>query len=608
MTSAVTTANKRTERDEAERSPDSTFKRQKLVDMNVGGGVGSIPESVGAHELASAFALASLATLSPMPRDDHQMFESRDADYGDNHHGVPVSPDVRSPIRPSSKRVTFAENTKNANRLTSRKLSLPARIVSQQVSRMPPGFVRAPYPHPVSRQMQHIPPPWMRPAHHQRLMMHSQPPPPPQHPQSLFLQSPVMQQAPPSPPQASDKWICDFCNVAAFDTYHEACVHEETCRTRMHERRAPFAWHPMMNAGPMYNPMGHPSMMPPPPSSSSHGVRSLHHRPVVGAESRLWCQGVTSLAIPESDQDWLSPLNCFIRDKCVEVFSASADDVNRNTKLGRISIYQVGLRCVFCKHRPKDATQVAAVSFPVSVDGIYESVKRWQKVHLDMCEDVPGEIKNKLNELNSANSWVPTTRQYWADSARSIGMVDTHEGIRFGTDPNEAHNRSRGSSYNEKEGTGRDPHDEMESRTDDGDERSTLIDGDNIVHRSDMPMVPAYVYFLMRQVEATHFTEADRFVARSKGPVGYSGFQCRHCHGHAGLGKYFPISSKSLSTNSTSQNIHSHLLKCRKVTPYIKEQLTALKEEKSKAPRLEPGWRRVFFEKIWARLHGETSC
>ena len=118
-------------------------------------------------------------------------------------------------------------------------------------------------------------------------------------------------------------------------------------------------------------------------------------------------------------------------------------------------------------------------------------------------------------------------------------------------------------------------------------------------------MVPPYVYFLMRQVECTHFTEADRFVARSKGPVGYSGFQCRHCRGHAGLGKYFPVSAKSLSTNSTSQNIHSHLLKCRKVAPYIKEQLIALKEEKSKAPRLEPGWRRIFFEKIWSRLHGK---
>ena len=130
-----------------------------------------------------------------------------------------------------------------------------------------------------------------------------------------------------------------------------------------------------------------------------------------------------------------------------------------------------------------------------------------------------------------------------------------------------------------------------------------MNDGDSIISLDDMDLVPAYVYFLMRQVESTHFTEADRFVARSKGPVGYAGFQCRHCHGHAGLGKYFPVTAKSLSTNSTSQNIHSHLLKCRKVAPYIKEQLITLKDEKGRSPRLEPGWRRIFFEKIWSRLH-----
>jgi hypothetical protein len=127
--------------------------------------------------------------------------------------------------------------------------------------------------------------------------------------------------------------------------------------------------------------------------------------------------------------------------------------------------------------------------------------------------------------------------------------------------------------------------------------------GGHIVHREDIEMIPPYVYYLMRQVEPCLFTESDRFVARSKGPIGYPGFQCRHCNGHAGLGKYFPVSSKSLSTNSTSQNIHAHLLKCRKCPEPVKDQLVQLKIEKSRSPRLEPGWRKVFFDKVWARLH-----
>ncbi|VEU38954.1 unnamed protein product [Pseudo-nitzschia multistriata] len=131
--------------------------------------------------------------------------------------------------------------------------------------------------------------------------------------------------------------------------------------------------------------------------------------------------------------------------------------------------------------------------------------------------------------------------------------------------------------------------------------------GGYIVYPNDVEMIPPYVHFLMRQVEPCLFTEADRFVARSKGPVGYPGFQCRHCHGHAGLGKYFPVSSKSLSTNSTSQNIHAHMLKCRKCPDNVKEQLVQLKIEKSRAARLEPGWRKVFFDKVWKRLHREAG-
>jgi hypothetical protein len=35
----------------------------------------------------------------------------------------------------------------------------------------------------------------------------------------------------------------------------------------------------------------------------------------------------------------------------------------------------------------------------------------------------------------------------------------------------------------------------------------------------------------------------------------------------------------------------------------VKDRLVQLKIEKSRAPRLEPGWRKVFFDRVWARLH-----
>jgi len=156
---------------------------------------------------------------------------------------------------------------------------------------------------------------------------------------------------------------------------------------------------------------------------------------VVHSESRMWYEGTKSLAVPGSDSDWLSGLNCFIREQCVEAFSATEDDVSQTSKRGRISLQQVGIRCCFCSHRSKEEAQMAAVSYPLSVAGIYESVKRWQKVHLELCDDVPRDVKVKLQELSTNNAWIPTTRQYWADSARSLGMVDTEDGIRFSVDP-----------------------------------------------------------------------------------------------------------------------------------------------------------------------------
>ena len=304
------------------------------------------------------------------------------------------------------------------------------------------------------------------------------------------------------------------------------------------------------------------------------------------------------------------------------------------------------------------------VAFPSSLTGIFEAVKRWQKFHAAECPSLPADIKTQLENLTAAEQQQQqqhqkphkeqeerqeghaqqedpdskdsdgdrtedsrSTRQYWVDSAKALGMVDTLDGIRFGKDPTKSPPnvseldgsmkflKAKGGSMGANgvsspvgaaAAASRNYQESMRvgGSSDDGSIGSQQTSGDYIVYANDTGIVPPYVYFLMRQVESCRFTEADRFVARSKGPVGYPGFQCRHCHGHAGLGKYFPVSSKSLSTNSTSQNIHAHLLKCRQCPIHIKNQLVALKEEKAKAPRLEPGWRKIFFDKIWVRLHG----
>jgi len=568
----TTTTEKRRQREDDATSPAGAHKKRR-VDLE-----GDDPELVGATELASAFALASLATLSPSFRRPEYSREVEETENGDDDEETstastemrspqedpaPITPEARSPIR-SSKKVTFAPNINHHERLFSRRHQLPPRINrEQQVSRMPVGFRR-----PVFAGRPPFPTmPWMR----QRMMqppLGFMPPPPP----------PVMH----SP---SDQWICDFCNVASFATFQEACMHEESCRYRFNM--------PPTRRRQMWQPLAVQSM--PIQHSSIRSVRSQEApspKTLSSSSSREWFQGSMSLAVPGSDAEWLSELNCFIRTTCVEAFSATAEQVHKTSKRGRITLHQVGIRCRFCANRPVDDRAIAAISFPTSVAGIYESVKRWQRVHLEVCEDTPIDVQETIARLASANVWIPTTRQYWIDSARRLGLVDTEDGIRFAVDPRKSFNCQ---TWNPQASSG------VESEVSPED---TKLDGSSIVYPEDLNLVPPYVFFLMSQVESCHFTEADRFVARSKGPVGYPGFQCRHCNGHAGLGKYFPVSSKSLSTNSTSQNIHAHLLKCRKCPPELKRKLVELKEEKGKAPRLEPGWRKVFFDKVWARMHG----
>lgn len=297
---------------------------------------------------------------------------------------------------------------------------------------------------------------------------------------------------PPEPPKtaanaSTNQWICDFCNVASFSTYEEACAHEEICK----------------RAGP-----------------STAALISMSR----------------SYSMASTDEE-----------------SAAA----------------------------------ASVGVPTSpmmmVGGAPPSPHHPQFHH-------------------GFTSSLMAARRHHASMALKMG----HQQYRM-MDGNPAANTDK-ADVKKTKGKSREEQQPMTEEERRRQERHLHSLGGHIVYANDIEMIPPYVHFLMRQVEPCLFTEADRFVARSKGPVGYPGFQCRHCHGHAGLGKYFPVSSKSLSTNSTSQNIHAHMLKCRKCPQATKDRLVELKIEKSRAARLEPGWRKVFFDKVWERLHGKPPA
>lgn len=394
----------------------------------------------------------------------------------------------------------------------------------------------------------------------------------------------------------SQNWACDYCNDASFISYEEACRHEAIC-----------SYNPVVQQRHTHT-MMRPSLPSRSVSMTSVGSASMRSTAEMSTatspaddDDSQYFTGKIPLCVTKADPEWLSEMNCYIRKNCVEAFSADSEDVIKSSKRGRISLKQVGIRCVFCTHQDIEERVMSAVSYPVSSSGIYESVKRWIKIHLPLCKHIPTDVKEKIAALEKV-AFIPTTRQYWIDSAKALGIQDTRSGLRFTHDIQDSNNEDKAATILLTSKA------KKQTQTNKKNSKPMQIaKGGHIVYPDDEAVITPFLFMLLSQVEPCQFTDADRYIARSKCDTGFNGFQCRHCSGHAGLGKYFPTSLKALSTNSTSQNIFSHLLKCRKCPEDVKEGLKKLKAEKGHWTRRTTGWRQRFFEQVWKRLHGEDG-
>lgn len=139
------------------------------------------------------------------------------------------------------------------------------------------------------------------------------------------------------------------------------------------------------------------------------------------------------LALPQ-DKDWLSDMDCFVRNN-VEIFSATENDliVSKTDKKYPIKLGQVGLRCIHCAGSGMGARR-EAVMYPYSVSGIYESVRDFQKLHLDYCPHLPPDLKGAMSKLTrGCSSLSSVLRRYYVQAARALGLFDSEDGgIRAG--------------------------------------------------------------------------------------------------------------------------------------------------------------------------------
>ncbi len=146
-----------------------------------------------------------------------------------------------------------------------------------------------------------------------------------------------------------------------------------------------------------------------------------------------------------------------------------------------------------------------------------------------------------------------------------------------------------------------------------------LMGNTELVDLSDRQYIPDYIFLAMAQLKPCTVISTDRIGTYKNRDIGFKGMCCKHCGGEPGFGRYFPETVRSLSQTTTSQTIVKHVaykcLKCPQEVRDAVKQLKILQENKDKEAKLKRrsrfderpkyGSRKVFFQHLWARLHGE---
>lgn len=140
-----------------------------------------------------------------------------------------------------------------------------------------------------------------------------------------------------------------------------------------------------------------------------------------------------------------------------------------------------------------------------------------------------------------------------------------------------------------------------------------LLDGSDLVLLKDRDLVPDALFVAMSQMKSCKLTQADRVGCYKSREIGFVGMCCKHCGGQPGFGRYYPNSVRSLAQTTTSQTILKHIGgKCRFCPPQVRQAVLELQrhqaaKEGMSSGRPRYGSRKIFFQRMWARLHGGRS-
>ncbi|CAB9513982.1 expressed unknown protein [Seminavis robusta] len=133
------------------------------------------------------------------------------------------------------------------------------------------------------------------------------------------------------------------------------------------------------------------------------------------------------------DDEQLSEYQMLVR-KQLEIFEAQPEDVESNTQ-GRkkqVILGQVGIRCRHCSGLSLRQRGRGAVYYPARLQGVYQAAQNMASSHLcESCQCIPPHLKADLRNLRDRRDTASGGKQYWADGARAMGLVESDEGLRL---------------------------------------------------------------------------------------------------------------------------------------------------------------------------------
>jgi hypothetical protein len=143
------------------------------------------------------------------------------------------------------------------------------------------------------------------------------------------------------------------------------------------------------------------------------------------------------------------------------------------------------------------------------------------------------------------------------------------------------------------------------------DIESLLLGDSDLVYMEDRLLVPDSIFFAMAQMKVCYLRESDKVGSYKNRDIGFAGICCKHC----GQRRTFPSTIRCLSQTTTSQTIVKHAAsKCRYIPEELSQKITNLMLQEAMetdadnfVSKRRYGSRKVFFKRIWDRLHNSDN-